>query len=63
MPRAVYKRDRLYTSEITTLQRLLRITAVDERIPLKVKQHISANVDYLVTVLSNAQSPKVDGQG
>lgn len=58
MPRATFKPDRLYVTEISVLQRLLKFTNVDERIPLKVRQHISANVAYLVTMLSNAQVNK-----
>lgn len=62
MPRATFKKDRLYTSEITTLQRLLKFTNVDERITVKNRQHLSACVAFIVTTLSNAQSPKLDGE-
>lgn len=58
MPRATPNPHRLYVPQITSLQTLLRLTQKDERIPPKVRQHISANVDYLVTVLSNAQAEK-----
>ena len=68
MPRATLTRDadghptRLYTAEISALQRILKLTKDDNRIPTKVRQHISANVAFLVTTLSNAHSPKVDSE-
>jgi hypothetical protein len=62
VPRAVQSGKRLYTPQITALQTLLRLTSTDDRIPPKVKQHVSANIDYLVTVLSNAQSEKTPDQ-
>jgi hypothetical protein len=62
MPRAVHKKDRLYTSEITALQRIIKLSAVDDRIPPKVKQHILASSVFLVTALSNAHAGKVDGE-
>lgn len=60
MPRATFTKTRLYTAEITTLQRLLKFTNQDERMPLKVRQHVSVTINYLVTTLSNAHSTKVD---
>lgn len=62
MPRAKLTKQRLYTSEITTLQRLLKFTNVDERIPPVVRQQISAEVNHLVTALSNAHTGTVAGE-
>lgn len=62
VPRAVQSGKRLYTAQITSLQTLLRLTQSDDRIPAKVKQHMSANIDYIVTALSNAQSEKLPDQ-
>lgn len=62
MPRVKTDSNRLYTAQITNLQTLLKLSNVDERIPPKVRQHISACVSFIVTALSNAQSPKMDGQ-
>lgn len=62
MPRASTSSHRLYTPQIVALQTIVRLSQKDDRIPVKVKQHILANVDYLVTVLSNAQAGKVEGE-
>ncbi len=62
MPRATANPDRLYTPQIVALQTIVRLSQKDARIPMVVKQHILANVDYLVTVLSNAQAGKLTGE-
>jgi hypothetical protein len=62
MPRAVLTKDRLYTPQIVSLQTLRRLAMKDERIPIKVRNHMSACVDYLVTALSNAHTSKLDNE-
>lgn len=61
MPRAT-SGNRLYTPQIVALQTIIRLSQKDDRIPLKEKQKVLASADYLVTVLSNAQTGKVDGE-
>jgi len=53
---------RLYTSEIMALQRVARLVSKDKRLNEKQRQHVLANVDYLVTTLSAVSVGKVDNE-
>ncbi len=56
MPRAMSSPNRLYTSEITALQRILKMSAVDGRIAEATKRRIATLVGALMGLLNDAQT-------